>query len=85
MKKPIFRVFITYQIKSKKSVRKVKEAVLDTFVLTSDLEEIKKDEETINRICYINRKKPNDVEIVFLDIEIENQYGETSDRFEDDY
>jgi hypothetical protein len=85
MKKPIFRVFITYDIKPKKSVRRGKRGRLDTFVLTSDLEEIKKDEDLINRICYINRKKPDDVEINFLDIEIENQYGETSDRFPDEY
>jgi hypothetical protein len=85
MKKPIFRVFITYEIKSKKAVRKGKKGRLDTFVLTSDLEEIKKDEDTINRICYINKKKPEDVEVNFLDIEIEDQYGETSDRFTEEY
>ena len=85
MKKPIFRVFITYEIKTKKGVRRGKRGVLDTFVLTSNLEEIKKDEETINRICYVNKKKPDDVKIKFLNIEIENQYGETNDRFADEY
>ncbi len=85
MKKPIFRVFITYEIKSKKAVRKGKKGRLDNFVLTYDLEEIKKDEDTINRICYINKKKPEDVEVNFLDIEIEDQYGETSDRFTEEY
>tara|TARA_R100000458_G_C8160251_1_gene164610 strand:+ start:277 stop:534 length:258 start_codon:yes stop_codon:yes gene_type:complete len=85
MKKPIFRVFITYEIKTKKGVRRGKRGRLDTFVLTSDLEEIKKDEDTINRICYVNKKKPDDVQIKFLNIEIENQYGETNDRFPDEY
>ena len=85
MKKPIFRVFITYEIKTKKGVRRGKKGVLDTFVLTSNLEEIKKDEDTINRICYVNKKKPDDVQIKFLDIEIENQYGETNDRFPEEY
>jgi hypothetical protein len=85
MKKPIFRVFITYEIKTKKGVRRGKRGVLDTFVLTSNLEEIKKDEDTINRICYVNKKKPDDVQIKFLDIEIENQYGETNDRFPEEY
>jgi|TARA_X000001382_G_scaffold124676_1_gene109433 hypothetical protein len=85
MKKPIFRVFITYEIKSKKAVRRGKKGTLDTFVLTSNLEEIEKDKDTINRICYVNRKKPEDVEVKFLNIEIENQYGETNDRFPDEY
>ena len=85
MKKPIFRVFITYEIKSNKRVRQGKKGVLDTFVLTKNLEEIQQDQETINRICYVNKKKPEDVEIKFLDIEIENQYGETSDRFPEEY
>ena len=85
MKKPIFRVFITYEIKSKKAVRRGKKGTLDTFVLTSDLEEIENDEDTINRICYVNRKKPEDVEVKFLNIEIENQYGETNYSFPDEY
>tara|TARA_R100001443_G_scaffold115100_1_gene132155 strand:+ start:675 stop:932 length:258 start_codon:yes stop_codon:yes gene_type:complete len=85
MKKPIFRVFITYEIKSKKAVRRGKKGTLDTFVLTSNLEEIENDKDTINRICYVNRKKPEDVEVKFLNIEIENQYGETNDRFPDEY
>ena len=43
MKKPIFRVFISYEIKSKKMVtRKLSKGILDTFVLTSDINEIKK-------------------------------------------
>ena len=42
MKKPIFRIFVSYEIKSKKLVtRKVTTGVLDTFALTSNIEEIK--------------------------------------------
>ncbi len=84
MKKPIFRVFISYQIKSKKTItRKLSKGILDTFVLTSDINEIKKDQEIIDRICYINKKKPEMVEITITNIDIENQYGETVDRFDE--
>ena len=86
MKKPIFRIFVSYEIKSKKLVtRKVTTGVLDTFVLTSNINEIKKDQEIIDRICYLNKKNLNKVDITITDIDIENQYGETTDRFDDEY
>ncbi len=86
MKKPIFRVFISYEIKSKKAItRKVTTGTLDTFVLTSNINEIKKDQEIIDRICYLNKKNLNKVDITITDIDIENQYGETTDRFDDEY
>ncbi len=84
MKKPIFRVFISYEIRNKKKVtRKVNTGTLDTFVLTSNIKEIKNDKELIDRICYINKKKPESVDIKITDIDIENQYGETTDRFDE--
>ena len=86
MKKPIFRVFISYEIKSKKAVTgKVAAGTLDTFVLTSNINEIKKDQEIIDRICYLNKKNLNKVDITITDIDIENQYGETTDRFDNEY
>jgi hypothetical protein len=86
MKKPIFRVFISYEIRNKKKIsRKVIDGVLDTFALTSNIKEIEKDEEFINRICYVNKRKPETVDINITNIEIENQYGETTDRFPDEY
>jgi len=86
MKKPIFRVFVSYEIKNKKAVtRKAITGTLDTFVLTSDINEIKNDQELIDRICYINKKNPNKVDVTITSVEIENQYGETTDRFEDEY
>ena len=86
MKKPIFRVFISYEIINKKKItRKVTTGTLDTFVLTSSIKEIENDKELRDRICYINKKKPEDVEVKFLNIEIENQYGDTNDRFPDEY
>jgi len=79
-------VFVSYEIKNKKSVtRKVITGTLDTFVLTSDINEIKNDQELIDRICYINKKNPNKVDVTITSVEIENQYGETTDRFEDEY
>ena len=86
MKKPIFRVFLSYEIKNKKSVtRKVVKGTLDTFVLTSDINEIKNDQELIDRICYINKKNLNKVDVIITSVDIENQYGETVDRFDDEY
>mgnify|MGYP003641024083 CR=1 FL=1 len=80
MKKPIFRVLIDYTIKNKRQVRGKMNSI-DTFVLTDNINEIKKDKELINRICYLNKKNPLDVVIDFNNIEVENQYGETTDRF----
>jgi|TARA_R110000744_G_scaffold63683_1_gene130953 hypothetical protein len=86
MKKPIFRVFISYEIKSKNKVtRKVTTGMLDTFALTSNIEEIKKDMELIDRICYLNKKNLNKVDVTITNVDIENQYGETVDRFYDEY
>ncbi len=86
MKKPIFRVFVSYEIKNKKVVtRKSITGILDTFVLTSNINEIKNDQELIDRICYINKKNLNKVDVIITSIDIENQYGETTDRFEDEY
>ena len=86
MKKPIFRVFVSYEIKNKAAVtRKVITGVLDTFALTSKIEEIKNDTELIDRICYLNKKKLNKVEVTITSVDVENQYGETVDRFCDEY
>jgi len=85
MKKPIFRVFLSYEIRNKNRItRKVTSGILDTFVLTSNLEEIESDKELVDRICYINKKKPEKVDIKIINIDIENQYGETTDRFPDE-
>jgi hypothetical protein len=86
MKKPIFRVFVSYEIKNKASVtRKVTMGILDTFALTSNIEEIKKDTELIDRICYLNKKNLNKVDITITNVDVEYQYGETTDRFDDEY
>ena len=85
MKKPIFRVFVSYEIRNKlKVTRRVNTGILDTFVLTSNINEIKNDKELIDRICYLNKKNPNKVEIIITNVDVENQYGETTDRFEEE-
>mgnify|MGYP003644891813 CR=1 FL=1 len=79
-------MFVSYEIKNKKVVtRKAITGILDTFVLTSDINEIKNDQELIDRICYINKKNPNKVDVKITSVDIENQYGETTDRFDDEY
>jgi hypothetical protein len=85
MKKPIFRVFVSYQIKKKNAVtRRAITGTLDTFALTSDIEEIKNDQIILDRICYINKKKHDKVDVLITNVEIEGQYGETIDRFDDE-
>ena len=83
MKKPIFRVFVSYSIKknSSKLDRVFKSGVVDTFVLTSNKKEIEKDEELLDRICYLNKVTRNKVSILIDGIDVESQYGETIDRF----
>ena len=86
MKKPIFRVFISYEIKNKKAVtRRNTVGTLDTFTLTSNINEIKNNKELIDRICYINKKQPNEVDVLITSVDIENQYGETTDRFDEEH
>ena len=76
MKKPIFRVFVSYQIKKKNAVtRRATIGTLDTFALTSDIEEIKNDQIILDRICYINKKKHDKVDVLITNVEIEGQYG----------
>tara|TARA_R110000744_G_scaffold314781_1_gene421806 strand:- start:156 stop:407 length:252 start_codon:yes stop_codon:yes gene_type:complete len=83
MKKPIFRVFVSYSIKktSSKVDRVFKSGVIDTFVFTSNKKEIEKDEEMLNRICYLHKVKRDKVEILINNVDVEAQYGETNDRF----
>ena len=46
MSSPIFRVIIEFGYKNKGSVRQYKYSKIDTFVLTDDVEKIKKDLDT---------------------------------------
>ena len=57
MQKPIFRVFVKYNIRNKGKATKGKNGVIDTFALTDNIKTIEKDEDIQNRICYLNKKK----------------------------
>ena len=80
MQKPIFRVFVKYNIR-KGTASKGKNGVIDTFALTDNIKTIERDEEIHNRICYLNKKKLEKVVITITDVEVEDQYGFTTDRF----
>ena len=45
MQKPIFRVFVKYNIRNKGKVTRGKNGMLDTFALTDSIKSIEKDEE----------------------------------------
>jgi len=81
MQKPIFRVFVKYNIRNKGAASKGKNGIIDTFALTDNIKTIEKDEEIHNRICYLNKKKLDKVVITITDVEVEDQYGFTTDRF----
>ena len=81
MQKPIFRVFVKYNIRNKGAASKGKNGVIDTFALTDNIKTIEKDEEIHNRICYLNKKKLDKEVITITDVEVEDQYGFTTDRF----
>jgi hypothetical protein len=81
MQKPIFRVFVKYNIRNKGAASKGKNGVIDTFALTDNIKTIERDEEIHNRICYLNKKKLDKVVITITDVEVEDQYGFTTDRF----
>ena len=81
MQKPIFRVFVKYNIRNKGAASKGKNGVIDTFALTDNIKTIERAEEIHNRICYLNKKKLDKVVITITDVEVEDQYGFTTDRF----
>jgi|TARA_B100001758_G_C18285276_1_gene543925 hypothetical protein len=81
MQKPIYRVFVKYNIRNKGKATRGKNGVIDTFALTDDKKVIEQDEVIKNRICYLNKKRLEKVVITITDVEVEDQYGFTTDRF----
>lgn len=77
MSSPIFRVIIEFGYKNKGSVRQYKYSKIDTFVLTDDVEKIKKDEGLLTRIKYKVKAK-KEIDITFKNIYVEGQYGKTA-------
>lgn len=78
MPSPIYRVIVEYGYKKKGSVRTYKYAKIDTFVLTNDIELIKKDKALMQKILRKSNSRKSELDITFKNIYVEGQYGETS-------
>tara|TARA_R110002020_G_scaffold54030_1_gene150956 strand:- start:336 stop:575 length:240 start_codon:yes stop_codon:yes gene_type:complete len=75
---PIYRVIIEYGYRKKGSVRHYKYKIIDTFVLTNDIEKIKTDKNLRERMMREIKTKNKEVEFTFKNIYIEGQYGNTN-------
>ena len=78
MPSPIYRVIVEFGYKTKGSVRQYKYQKIDTFVLTNDIEMIKKDKSLMQRILRKTKSGKKELDITFKNIYIDGQYGETS-------
>jgi len=77
MPSPIYRVIVEYGYRKKGSPRHYKYKIIDTFVLTNNIEAIKKDETLLNRMTREVGSKNKELEFTFKNIYVEGQYGET--------
>ena len=77
MTSPIYRVIIEYGYRKKGSARHYKYKIIDTFVLTNDIEMIKKDKTLRGRMISQIKTKNQEIDFTFKSIYIEGQYGET--------
>ena len=77
MPSPIYRVIVEYGYKKKGSVRNYKYIKIDTFVLTDDIEMIKKDKTLRDRMLRQTKSKNKELDIIFKSIYVEGQYGNT--------
>ena len=78
MTSPIYRVIVEYGYRKKGSPRHYKYKIIDTFVLTNDIEVIKKDKNLRDRMTREVGSKNKELEFTFKSIYIEGQYGETN-------
>ena len=78
MPSPIYRVIVEFGYKNKGSARQYKYQKIDTFVLTNDIEMIKKDKSLMERILRKTKSGKKELDIIFKNIYIEGQYGETA-------
>tara|TARA_R110002020_G_scaffold33846_1_gene102767 strand:+ start:460 stop:699 length:240 start_codon:yes stop_codon:yes gene_type:complete len=78
MGSPIYRVIIEYGYRKKGSPRHYKYKIIDTFVLTNDIELIKKDKNLRDRMTREVGGKNKELEFTFKSIYIEGQYGNTN-------
>tara|TARA_R110000824_G_scaffold73224_3_gene186564 strand:+ start:88 stop:327 length:240 start_codon:yes stop_codon:yes gene_type:complete len=75
---PIFRVIVEYGYRKKNSARPYKYLKIDTFVLTNDIEIIKKDKSLHEKMLRQAKSKQKEMDITFKNIYIEGQYGNTN-------
>ena len=78
MGSPIYRVIIEYGYRKKGSVRHYKYKIIDTFVLTNDVEKIKTDKTLRERMTRNVGGKKKELEFTFKNIYVEGQYGNTT-------
>ena len=78
MTSPIYRVIIEYGYRKKGSLRSYKYKIIDTFVLTNNIEEIKKDNNLRDKMIRDVGTKNKEMDFTFKNIYIEGQYGETN-------
>ena len=78
MGSPIYRVIIEYGYRKKGSVRHYKYKIIDTFVLTNDVEKIKTDKSLRERMTRNVGGKKKELEFTFKNIYVEGQYGNTT-------
>ena len=78
MSSPIYRVIIEYGYRKKGSARHYKYKIIDTFVLTNDVEMIKKDKNLKGKMIREIKTKNKEVEFIFKSIYVEGQYGNTN-------
>tara|TARA_R100000908_G_scaffold46315_1_gene22648 strand:- start:414 stop:653 length:240 start_codon:yes stop_codon:yes gene_type:complete len=78
MGSPIYRVIVGYGYRAKGSARPYRYDKIDTFVLTNDVEMIKKDKRLMEKILRKSKSRKKELEITFKNIYIEGQYGETT-------
>ena len=78
MTSPIYRVIVEYGYRKKGSARHYKYKIIDTFVLTNDIELIKKDKNLHEKMMTQIKTKNKEVEFMFKNIYIEGQYGNTN-------
>ena len=78
MTSPIYRVIVEYGYRKKGSLRSYKYKIIDTFVLTNDVERIKKDKHLRERMIRQVGGKNKELEFTFKNIYVEGQYGNTN-------
>lgn len=78
MVSPIYRVIIEYGYRKKGSIRRYQFKIIDTFVTTNNVELIKKNKTIRQRILRDTKTKHKDLDILFKNIYVEGQYGNTN-------